>query len=350
MTKNELKELALYAAKKQAPANYSVENVDAAVRDGFAELCSSYNDFQRNKYDIFDIIIQVADDVVPKKVIDRVGIFAEVQQVPQGQKALFKRKLGKNRARQFLTQVGLSGVYETFRLDSATFEVGAHAVGGAATVDFERVLDGAENMADVMEIVTEGLTDAAFYEIQKTLKAGTDARGNASPNKVSTNGFQANQMVNLINIAKTYGGSAAIFAPPEFVTAMGPDAIVPAIANAAQAIYHPDDIDKIHFEGRIKIFRGTPIVEMDQSFIDETNSTTWLDPQYAFVLPTGGEKVVKLVFEGQTQIRDFTNNGDNSMEFHAYKKLGSAILTNYNWGIYQNTGIPATFANPYGFD
>ena len=88
---------------------------------------------------------------------------------------------------------------------------------------------------------------------------------------------------------------------------------------------------------------------MDQSFIYETNATTWLDPQYAYVLPTGGEKVVKLVFEGQTQIRDFENR-DNSMEFHAYKKLGAAILTNYNWGIYQNTGITATFANPYGFE
>ncbi|MBO7090281.1 MAG: hypothetical protein J6W23_00740, partial [Victivallales bacterium] len=74
----ELKELAVYAAKGQAPTNFSVENVDDALRDGLRELVGSVNDFMRNRYDIYDIIIQAADEIVPKKVIDAVGIFAEV--------------------------------------------------------------------------------------------------------------------------------------------------------------------------------------------------------------------------------------------------------------------------------
>ena len=31
------------------------------------------------------------------------------------------------------------------------------------------------------------------------------------------------------------------------------------------------------------------------------------------------------------------------MEIHAYKKMGCAILTHYNWCIYQNTGITQTY-------
>ena len=92
MTIKELKELAVYAAKGQAPTNFSVENVDDALRDGLRELVGSVNDFMRNRYDIYDIIIQAADEVVPKKVIDAVGIFAEVQNVPQGQKAMFRTR------------------------------------------------------------------------------------------------------------------------------------------------------------------------------------------------------------------------------------------------------------------
>ena len=95
------------------------------------------------------------------------------------------------------------------------------------------------------------------------------------------------------------------------------------------------------------MFRGTPIVQIPQSFIDENNEKTWIDPQLAYVLPAGKEKVVKVVLEGNTQIHDFTNR-DNSMEIHAYKKMGCAILTHYNWGIYQNTGITQTYDNPYG--
>ena len=117
-TIKEIKELALHAAKHTAPANFSVENVDEALREEMRGLASSVNEFMRNRYDIFDIIIQTADEVVPNKVISALGMFAEVQVVKQGGKALFKKGVGKNRAMKFLTQVGLSGVYESFRLDN----------------------------------------------------------------------------------------------------------------------------------------------------------------------------------------------------------------------------------------
>ena len=345
-TLQEIKELALYAAKGTAPANFEAENVNQALRDALNDLAGSVNQFMKNRYDIYDIIIETADEIVPNKVISALGQFAEVQVVGQGQKALFKKSVGKNRAKKFLTQVGLSGVYETFRLDKTTFEVPAMAVGGAVTIDFERMLDGAEDMAEVMQILTEGLADSVFVEVQKALKAAMNATGRPDANKVSKNTFDADAMVKLINVVRAYGSNAVIFAPPEFVAAMGPDAIAPGSTNY-QGIYHPQDIDAIHNTGYINLFRGTPIVQIPQSFIDETNTKTWIDPQLAYVLPTGGEKVVKVVLEGQTQVHDFTNR-DNSMEIHVYKKMGAAILTHYNWGIYQNTGITDTSESPYG--
>lgn len=327
----ELKELALHAARGTAPAEYTASNVDEALRGELAQMCSSINNFMRNRYDIYDIIIETADEVVPTKVIDVMGSFAEIKSVPQGQKAIFKRGLiGRNRAKKFLTQVGLSGIYETFRLDNETFELGGHAIGGAAAIDFERFLDGAENMADLMDIVTEGLTDAVFGEVQRLLieAAGKMISGS---NKAATASFEADKMVKLVNTVKAYGGSAVIFAAPEFIAAMGADAIAPNT-------YHDDDIDAIHKTGKIKIFRGTPVVEIPQSYTDETNKETVIDPKYAYVLPSGKEKVVKVVFEGNTQVRDLTNV-DGSMEIHTYKKMGAAILTYHNWGIYENTSL-----------
>lgn len=346
-TIQELKELALYAAKGTAPANYTADSVDinAALRDSLKEYAGSINQFMKNRYDIYDIIIQTADEVVPNNVIDAVGIFAEIQQVPQGQKALFKRRLGKNRAKKFLTQVGLSGLYETFRLDSDTFELSAHAVGGAASIDFERLLDGAETMAELMDIVTESLTNSVYVEVQKALHAAINATGRPAVNKYVGANFDPAEMLKLITVVRAYGTSAVIFAPPEFVAAMGPDAIVPVGANY-QGIYHPQDIDRIHNQGYINIFRGTPIVQIPQSFIDENNEKTYIDPQLAYIFPTGQERVVKIVFEGNTQINDFKNK-DNSMEIHVYKKMGAAILTHHNWAIYQNTGIEQTMESPY---
>ena len=336
----ELKELALHSVRGTAPETYELGTVDEALRGEIAKLCGSVNNFMRNRYDIYDIIITVADEVVPAKTYDVLGMFAEIKSVPQGQKALFRvNGLGRNRAKKFLTQVGLSGLYETFRLDSSTFELGGKAIGGAASIDFERFLDGADNMADLMDIITEGLTDAVFGEVQKALVAAFNVMPDT--NKSTNSTFIPKEMLRIVNVVKAYGGNAVIFATPEFVGEMGPDAIAPNT-------YHDDDIDAIHKTGRIKIFRGTPIVEIPQSFVDENNVQTWINPQNAYILPTGKEKVVKIVFEGNTQVWDL-KNPDNSMEIHTYKKIGTAIMTYHNWGIYQNTGIANNSYDPYGF-
>lgn len=347
MTISELKQLAVYAAKGQAPTEFSVENVNDALVDGLRELAGSVNQFMKNRYDIYEIIIEAADEIVPKKVIDAVGIFAEVQQVGQGQKAMFRTRLGKMRAKKFLTQVGLSGVYETFRLDNSTFELSAHAIGGACTIDFERMLDGAENMAELVQILTEAQTDAVYQEVQKALRNAFQKQGVPANNRATGNAFDGEEMMKLISTVRAYGSGAVIFAPPEFIAAMGADAIVPVPQSGNYGgVYHPQDIDAIHNTGYINLFRGTPIVQIPQSFIDESNEKTWIDPQLAYVLPTGGERVVKVVFEGQTQMYDFVNR-DQSMEIHTYRKLGAAILAYHNWAIYRNEGITQTYEEVY---
>lgn len=332
----ELKELALHAAKGTAPSTFSVEDVNAALRDGFKELAGNYNQFMKNRYDIYQIIIETVDEVVPNRVADAVGIFADVRQARQGEKVIFRQPVGKARAKKFLTRVGLSGVYETFRLDTTTFELPVMAIGGACTLDFERMLDGAEVMAEYMDVMTDALTDSIYLEIQKTLRA---AVGTIKPTANKYVGsWSADQMVRLCNIVKSYGQGATIFAPPEFIAAMGPDAIVPVIASAAQGIYHPQDIDRIHYQGYINIFRGNPIVSFRQSYVDDENTKVAIDPQFAYILPTGGERIVKVVLEGQTQIWDWKNK-DQSMEIDLYKKVGVGILSTRNWAIYQNTAI-----------
>ena len=299
-TIKEIKELALHAAKHTAPTNFSVENVDEALREEMRGLASSVNEFMRNRYDIYDIIIQTADEVVPNKVISALGMFAEVQVVKQGDKALFKKGVGKNRAKKFLTQVGLSGVYETFRLDNETFEVPVMAVGGAATIDFERFLDGAEDMADIMEIITTGLTDAVFIQVQKALKAAVSATARPAVNLVSKNTFVADDMVKLVNVVRAYGSSAVIFAPPEFVAAMGADAIVPVSANN-KGVYSPQDIEAIHNTGYINMFRGTPIVQIPQSFIDENNDIICPTGQITRISSVAGKLYLHFLFFKKTQ-------------------------------------------------
>ena len=313
MTLKEFRDIALHAAKGTAPETFSVNDVNAAFVDGLKELAGSYNQFMKNRYDIYDIIIESIDEILPKNVIDALSPFAEVRTVGQGQKAMFRVKKGRARAKKFLTQVGLSGVYETFRLDSDTFELGGHAVGGGATIDFERMLDGAESLAEVVGIVTEGLENAVFVEVQKALVAAYAVM--PATNKTEVNSWDADEMVKLLEsgswdpdemvrlltTVRAYG-SPVIYACPEFIAAMGPDAIVPVLMNSttnvAQGIYSPKDIEAIHDFGFINVFRGAPVVQIPQSFVDENNTDTYVNPQLAYIFPAGQEKVVKVVLEG----------------------------------------------------
>jgi hypothetical protein len=330
-----LKELARHAAHRTAPTEFSVASVDAAFADEMKKLTSSINEFMRNKYDIFAIIIENADEIVPAKIMDAMNQFAEVITLKQGETKLFKRGgLGRNRAKKFLTQVGLSGVYESFRLDTETFTINMKAIGGAVSIDFERMMDGAETLAEFMDVLTEAQVDGIYGEVQKALMA---AEKNMSTTNKVVGSYTAENLQKLVNTVKVYGGGATIFASPEFVAAMGPDAIVPALTNA-HAIYNPKDIEDIATYGRVKMFRGCPIVELPQSFVDEKNEQVMIHPQYAYILPTGKEKVVKVLMEGQTQIWDYVN-ADQSIEVNTYRKIGVGVLTFHNWAIYQNEDI-----------
>ena len=70
----------------------------------------------------------------------------------------------------------------------------------------------------------------------------------------------------------------------------------------------------------------------------EANLKWAYDPSYAFVMPAGKEKVVKIVLEGELQMNDWTNK-DWSLEMQFYKKYGVGMLYYNNWGIYKDTSI-----------
>ena len=334
-----LKELARHAAHRTAPTEFSVASVDAAFADEMKKLTSSINEFMRNKYDIFAIITENADEIVPAKVMAAMSQFAETIVLKNGETKMFKRGgLGRNRAKKFLTQAGLSGVYESFRLDAETFTIQMKAIGGAVSIDFQRMLDGAETLAEFMDVLVEAQEDAIYAEVQKALMAAASNSRMPAANKLEITGaFDGDAFQKKVNVVKAYAGSAVIFAAPEFVDFMGPDAIVPAIQGVAHAIYNPKDIEDIANTGRIKMFRGTPIVELKQSFLDENNNVLMINPNYAYILPAGKEKIVKVLMEGTTQIWD-SKNRDQSIEINTYRMVGVGILTFNDWAIAYRTG------------
>lgn len=353
MDRNAIRDLYIHAFKGTSPdiTQYSVKDVKDTLKAELRALAPDINSYRRNKIDIFQIIQEAYDEVLPAYVGNFIGQFAEIKTVPIGQKASFIVKRGRRRAKTFITEVGLSGVYEAFRLDVDTFEVSAKAYGGAAYIDFERYLSGDEDLTEPMNLLLEGLEEAIYRELLKALIATTINSDMPAANKVTSTSFDPEQMARLCTIAKNYGGgNAVIFATPEFVRTMGPDAIgmpvygpyalttTPAAGSApgyATPVYSPRDIQDIAATGYITVFRGTPIVQLPQAFTDENNDVYQVPPSYAYIFPAGNNKIIKVVFEGQTQVDDWKHR-DRSMEIEVYKKFGVAILSTNDWCVYRN--------------
>ena len=328
---------------RKVPAEFAAADYDyeAALRDELGKLMCGENGkfnrykFERNKYDIFELLSQNLEEVLPQSVSAALDMFAEIVRVPQGTTLEFRVTLGKQRGKQFVTRATESGNYETFRLDRSSFMVYPHTVGGAGYVDFERYLDGTESLADVYEVLQDGIVDRIFEMVQETLLASWKAAGRPARNKVSTNAFNATAMKKLCNTVAAYG-SPVIYCSPEFAAEM----VNAIVYNNTTKIADQDMID-VRERGYIGRFMGTPVVVMPQSFVDEKNAKLAMNPSFAYVIPSGKEKLMKVCFEGSPYIREWDDHeGDNSIVVQAYAKIGVGMYTSPNyWGIYYNSAL-----------
>lgn len=308
--------------------NFSYEQLNDTFRDELLEISSTYALFRENKNTIFSLMEEIIDDVLPKKVLEAYGQFAEIKTFKQGDKPVFVQRItsaAKRRGKQFVTKVGSAGIYEVFKLDGKTLEVPTEAFGGAAQIGFEEFLDGRVNMADVLDIIMEGLDESVYREIAKALKGAADNLQEA--NHVVHTGFDESEMDKLLAVADSYGQST-IYCTFEFAATM-----VPAEGWVSDAMR-----DQKWNNGYLANYKGHKVIVLPQSFEDETNKVKVIDPAYAYIIPTGAQKPVKVAFEGQTIVRDI-DNADMSKEVQVYKKFGVATLITNNICVYNNTKL-----------
>ncbi len=329
---------------RKVPAEFAAENYDyeAALRDELTKLLCDSNGkinrykFERNKYDLFELLSQNLDEVLPRSVSAALDMFTEVIQVPQGSRLEFRVTRGKQRGKQFVTRATESGNYEAFRLDRDKFDVYPVAIGGSGIIDFERYLDGVEDLTDIYQVINEGIVDRIFEMVQETLLQSWNLAGRPAANKVNVNGFDPVAMTKLCNTVAAYG-APVIYCSPEFAS----DMVNAIIYNNTTKISDQDMID-VRERGYIGKFHGVPVVILPQSFVDDTNTKTVMNPCFAYVIPAGREKLVKLGFEGNSYFREWEHEGDNGIQLQAYVKVGCGIYSTPNyWGIYYNSALNA---------
>ena len=340
LDKNNLVALMKQVAKADpsAPVAYSFgdqqlsyEALNETLRNEMNELAGTYALYRENKNLIFSMIEETLDEILPKKVAQQYEQFAETKTFAQGDKPVFRRPLNtRARAKQFITRVGLNGIYEVFKLGPAereSFEVRTSAIGGAAQIGFEEFLDGRVDFAEVTKIIMEGMDELIYKEVAAALKASINQLPPA--NRVAAAGFDENAMDRLIQIASAYG-TPTIYCTYEFAVRMIPQEAWRYTESMKTELWNT---------GRLASYKGTKVVIIEQGFEDETNERKVIDPGYAWIIPTGADgKPVKIAFEGGTIVQEFTNV-DQSRELQVYKKVGVTCILANNICCYCDTAL-----------
>ena len=310
---------------------YSAEQTSDLLRAQMNLLAGDYRSFRENKNTIFSLIEQTIDEVLPAKVLQQYEQFADISTVAQGDKVVFVRRIteaSRMRAKQFVTQVGLAGRYETFMLEGERLEVKTSAIGSAARIGFEEFLDGRIQFSELTDVIIEAMDEYIYREIAKALATAVEEL--PAPNKVITSSFDTASMDRLLAIADSYAGApATIYCTYEFAATMLP----------AEAWASSDMKDTIWGEGYLPRYKGHNIVLRPQSMEDATNAKKVIDPSNAYIINSGVEKPVKIAFEGQTAVREVDDNDDWSRDMQTYKKFGVAILTNPSICVYKNNSL-----------
>jgi len=339
LDRNSLIELARAAAKASVnpSASYSfgeeklsAKALEETFRKELNELAATPAEYRRNKDTIFELVEIQLTEVLPPRILAEYGQFADVRTFAQGDRPVFYQKISeasRRRAKQFVTKVGLAGRYEVFKLDGRTLEVTPTAYGGAAQIAFEEFLDGRITMADVYDIVLEGMDEAVYKEIASALVSTISNLGDY--NKVTdASSFNETNFDKLLMVADTYG-KASIYCTFEFAATMIP----------AEGWVSDEMRNKKWNVGYLGDYKGHRVIVLPQSFEDETNAVKVIDPSYAWIIPTGAEKPVKVAFEGTAQVKE-VDGDDWSKTIHTYQKFGVAVYSiNPGLCVYRNTAL-----------
>lgn len=312
--------------------SFGYSEMNETLRTEFAALAPDYRTYKINQNTIFALIEQTIDDVLPNRVMEQYGQFAEIKTFAQGDKPIFTQKItqaSRNRAKQFIGKVGLAGLYEVFKLDGRSYEVTTNAIGGAAQIGFEEFLDGRVDFAEVLNIVMAGLDECIYMEIEKQLIGAAQNVQTTNPNNITTQTqFVEKEMDRLLSISDSYGGRATIYCTFEFAATMVP----------SDNRWSNDMKNAMWNNGYLGAYKGHQVIVLPQSFEDETNSKKVIDPAYAWIIPTGAEKPVKIAFEGGTIVDEYTNY-DRSKEVQIYKKVGVRAIFSNDICVYKNTSL-----------
>ena len=330
MTINELKVL-LKSSFTQAPGVNFAE-VEDATRNALVEFYGladlSPREIKANRDLIMALIEETIDELLPEKLQDRIGEFAEVKQYARDAEVVFHIKgRGKRRAYMTIKKGQRGGMYQAARLDDMQMSLPTWVETVSVFVTLEEILLGKYSLAELMNNILDGFVERMYVQVIEALQAVTAPAANQGTGA----GIDNAELDAVIRVVAAYGRPMI----------MGFHNVISKINNSGfiasgNPLTPASDLDELKEKGYIGMYKGTPIVKLPNYIVDETTNAKWLlDESKLFVLPAG-ERPVKVALKGDLHIQPVVHP-TGSEEWNAHKILGVGLLLTNNLGIYTDS-------------
>lgn len=331
---SEIKELLpVVSGRVAVSTQYAEEAVKAedAIRDKFNEIVGTnpnkrYNNFKKHQWEIFELIIDTIEESLVKNIDAAYDRFVDFRQFNQGDKAKFEMPKGRKGLRRFITKMALGVTPKRTKLDKTHETMDFFAIGGGVHIEFEDFLDGKYSWSELTSAFEQELVRATYEYVAKAVGSAVTENKFKKMHTEVGNTFSSAGMQELINYARSFGnGGATIVCAPEFAARITPE---------AGFISEADKNDKRQY-GHIGVFSGANVATIPQAYNED--GTPVFPTNVAFVFPSGDRKedrFIKLGYEGQTQMRESTDE-TWKMNFDVYKKLGIMTVVTDGVAIYK---------------
>lgn len=326
----ELKSL-LYAAFENRPsANFSAEDVNEAAVNAIMQKAglskdSSSRELRAKEADVFALIEESVDEILPKKLEQVLGEFSEIKTFARDAEVVFNiEKIGKNRAKLVISKGARGGIYRAARLDSKYFSLKTSIQTASVYVTLEEIILGTVSLADLYNNILEGMEEIIYKEVFNALANGAAVEGydriTAGASVTTTKANLGKAIDKVMPYVKQYG----------VPTIFGSYAALSELANDA-ANYHPEleDSKERRLYGIIRLYKGCRVVELPNYLVDDTNSKWFYDQKYVFIIPSG-VKPVKVALKGDlTLIKNTQAVGSEKWEAHKLIGVGVAMANSF---------------------
>ena len=317
MVLSDVQKLSFDAYNGKSVDTYSINQINDMLRAAIVEACGgewNFYKFQKNKWDVYAIIAQTMP-VALKESLD--GVFdgmADIKDTALGDKNYF---IVPNND-LFKVYTVARGNYDIERqtIVSNSFSVPTQKKMIKVYTEIDLFIAGKIDWIEVTNRVTKSFGAYVGELIYNTIFNSYASIGNTCRH---TGAFSAETMIELISqvLASTGASKANIFGTQI------------ALANIADGAGYSDP-EKRRFNefGFYDLFRGNSLWALPQAYKAGT-ATKAVNDASVIILPDFGEPIVKVVFEGDAEVRDTdgTARNDGQPEFLFGRMVGAAALT-----------------------